>query len=178
MRRARSVTACQPCAVRVDTDRQTAEHRHNVRDAMSRYRRLTAALTVLACLLAGGAWASGVRTDVIVHPTVEGKKINSTTLRNIYLLRQTQWPGGQPVVVFVLRDSNPVHESFAKETLGLYPYRLRQTWDRLSFSGMARPPLEVGDENEMRARVRSTPGAIGYITKDTGNESIKTLRVE
>jgi ABC-type phosphate transport system substrate-binding protein len=93
-------------------------------------------------------------------------------------LRQTQWPDGQPVVVFVLPDSNPVHESFAKETLGLYPYRLRQTWDRLSFSGMARPPVEVRDENDMRARVRNTPGAIGYITKETGNDSIKILRVE
>lgn len=129
-------------------------------------------------LALGSGLSTAAPTEVIVHPGVELRRIDPVSLRNIYMLRQTQWPSGQPVIVFVLPDNNATHESFAKQTLGLYPYRLRQTWDRLSFSGMARPPVEVRDENEMRARVRTTPGAIGYITKDTGNESIKTLRVE
>lgn len=147
-------------------------------------RILSGIRTILLCLLAFGP-GSGVAvaaettaTDIVVNPSVGLRQISSAALRNVYLLRQTQWPNGQPVVVFVLPDNNAVHENFAKQMLGLYPYRLRQTWDRLSFSGMARPPVEVGDEAEMRARVRATPGAIGYITKDTGNEGIRILRVE
>ncbi|MBW8330136.1 MAG: hypothetical protein K0M48_13600 [Thiobacillus sp.] len=115
---------------------------------------------------------------IIVHPSVEGRSISVTSLRNIYTQRQTLWPDRRPIVIFVLPDNHPVHEAFAKEKLGLYPYRLRQTWDRLSFSGMASTPIEVKDENEMRARVRATPGAIGYTSKDTGYEGIKTLRLE
>ena len=139
----------------------------------------TLSCLLAACLGIGLARAAGVpSTEVVVHPGVEVRRLTPVALRNIYLLRQTQWPNGVPVVVFVLPDDNAAHESFAKQTLGLYPYRLRQTWDRLSFSGMARPPVEVGNENEMRARVRATPGAIGYITKDSGYEGIKILRVE
>ncbi len=119
-----------------------------------------------------------VLADVIVHPGVEGRSISAASLRNIYTLRQTLWPNRQPIVVFVLPDDHPVHEAFAKETLGIYPYRLRQTWDRLSFSGMASTPIEVKNENEMRARVRATPGAIGYTSKETGHDGIKTLRLE
>lgn len=115
---------------------------------------------------------------VIVHPGVEGRSIDTATLRNIYTLRQTLWPNRQPVVIFVLPDDHPEHLAFAKEKLGLYPYRLHQTWDRLSFSGMASAPIEVKDENEMRARVRATPGAIGYTSKDTVYDGIKTLRME
>jgi ABC-type phosphate transport system substrate-binding protein len=115
---------------------------------------------------------------VIVNPGVEGRSISTSSLRNIYTLRQTVWPNRQPIVIFVLPDDNPVHEAFTKEKLGLYPYRLRQIWDRLSFSGMANIPIEVQDENEMRARVRSTPGAIGYSSKDTAHDGIKTLTLE
>ncbi len=129
------------------------------------------ALTILLSPLAAAA-------GIIVHPSVEGRSISTVSLRNIYTLRQTLWPNHQPIVIFVLPDDHPVHEAFAKEKLGLYPYRLRQTWDRLSFSGMANAPIEVKDENEMQARVRATPGAIGYTSKDTGHDGIKILRLE
>ena len=115
---------------------------------------------------------------IVVHPSVEGRSISVASLRNIYTLRQTLWPNRQPIVIFVLPDDHPVQEAFAKEKLGLYPYRLRQIWDRLSYSGMASAPIEVKDENEMRARIRATPGAIGYTSKDTGYDGIKTLRLE
>jgi hypothetical protein len=43
---------------------------------------------------------------------------------------------------------------------------------------MASAPIEVKDENEMRVRVRATPGAIGYTSKDTGHDGIKTLKLD
>ena len=129
----------------------------------------------LSILLASPLAASA---GIIVNQDVEGHSISVATLRNIYTLRQTLWPNRQPIVVFVLPDDHPVYEAFAKEKLGLYPYRLRQTWDRMSFSGMANAPIQVNDENEMRARVRATPGAIGYTSKDIVYDGIKTLRLE
>ena len=129
------------------------------------------ALTLLAVPLIAKA-------GVIVHPSVDGRSINTHTLRNIYTLRQALWPNRQPIVIFVLPDDHPTHLSFAKETLGIYPYRLRQTWDRLSYSGMASAPVKVKDENDMRQRVRTTPGAIGYTSKDTSHDGIKTLKLE
>jgi ABC-type phosphate transport system substrate-binding protein len=141
---------------------------------VARARFLLRRLLVLILLVSPLAASAGI----IVNPGVDGRSIGAATLRNIYTLRQTLWPNRQPIVVFVLPDDHPVHEAFAKETLGIYPYRLRQTWDRLSFSGMASAPIEVKDENEMRARVRATPGAIGYTSKDTGYDGIKILRLE
>lgn len=116
--------------------------------------------------------------EIIVNPSVNAHSISPSSLRNIYTLRQTTWPDGQTIVVFVLPDNHPVHEAFAKEKLGLYPYRMRQIWDRLSYSGMASAPIEVKDEKELRARVRATPGAIGYSGKDTSHDGIKTLTLE
>jgi ABC-type phosphate transport system substrate-binding protein len=117
-------------------------------------------------------------SDVIANASVPGRSISASAIRNIYTLRQTSWPDRRPIVVFVLPDDHPAHLAFAKETLGIYPYRLRQTWDRLSYSGMSSPPIEVKDETEMRMRVRATPGAIGYLSKDTSHDGIKTLTLE
>jgi len=134
------------------------------------FRRLVLLIFLLSPLAALGG--------IIVNSDVEAQRISIASLRNIYTLRQTLWPNRQPIVVFVLPDDHPVNVAFAKEKLGLYPYRLRQTWDRMSFSGMASAPIQVKDENEMRARVRATPGAIGYTSKDMVYDGIKTLRLE
>lgn len=118
------------------------------------------------------------RADVVAQAGVELRSLSTASLRNIYTLRQTHWPDGRLITVFVLPDNHPVHERFAKDTLGIYPYRLRQIWDRQSYSGMASAPIEVKNETEMRARVRSIPGAIGYTSKDMAYEGIKTLKLD
>jgi hypothetical protein len=49
--------------------------------------------------------------------------------------------------------------------LGVYPFQLRSAWDRLVFSGTGVSPTTVETEEEMRARIESTPGSIGYTQK-------------
>lgn len=83
-------------------------------------------------------------------------------LREIYFLRETRWPDGSPIRVFVLPDAHPLHIRFAKEILGVFPYQLRSAWDRTIFSGTGVPPTTVESLDEMRRRVADTPGAIGY----------------
>src|SRR3569833_1683056 len=114
-------------------------------------------LVLLTCLLSPQTTTAGI----IVNPDVEGHSISITSLRNIYTQRQTLWPNHQHIVVFVLPDDHPAHVAFAKEKLGLYPYRLRLTWDRMSFSGMASAPIQGGGGGGGRARGRAAPGAGG-----------------
>ena len=84
-------------------------------------------------------------------------------LRDIFFARQTKWPNGDPIRVFVLPDRHPLHIRFSKETLGVYPYQLRSTWDRMLYSGTGVPPTVVNTPQEVRERVDETPGAIGYV---------------
>ncbi|MGH8521384.1 MAG: hypothetical protein ACREU9_08215 [Gammaproteobacteria bacterium] len=84
-------------------------------------------------------------------------------LRAIFFVRQTKWPDGTPVRAFVLPDRHALHIRFTKEVLGVYPYQLRSTWDRMVYSGTGVPPTVVQGVHEMRGRVEATPGGIGYI---------------
>jgi hypothetical protein len=93
------------------------------------------------------------------------KQLTTEMVREIFFMRLSSWPDGSPIHVFVLPDNHPLHIRFAKEILGVYPFQLRSAWDRLVFSGTGVSPTMVETEEEMRARIESTPGSIGYTDK-------------
>lgn len=131
-------------------------------------------LIVLSLMLIKPAWA----VQVITNPDVPVSSVSQNALRAMFAMKLLQWPDGRPVRVFVLPDDNPLHRAFCKEKLELYPYQLRQTWDRLVYSGTGQAPTEVDSETEMLSRVARTPGAIGYVRNSRLNDAVRVLTVE
>lgn len=134
-------------------------------------------LTVIAVLFVSTA-ASG--SETIVNVSLQRDSVSLALLRGIFGMRVRLWPDGTPVRVFVLRDDDPEHAAFCKRVLRMYPYQLRQAWDRLVYSGTGQPPIEVTSIEEMRRRVAETTGAIGYLpsAQEAGaHEQIKVLHV-
>ena len=84
---------------------------------------------------------------------------------------------GKSLVPHVLPDNHELHQRFCKSVLKVYPYVLREQWDRLLFSGTGIPPITVGSEEELIALVNATSGAIGYAAVDTqkGMPSIEKI---
>lgn len=116
--------------------------------------------------------------EVVVNRGQAGTSLARASARAFFGMRLTKWPDGHPVQVFVLPDGHPTHAALCKEQLNLYPYQLRQSWDRLVYSGMAQAPIEVATEEEMISRVATTPGALGYVRKVKSNDPVKVLNVE
>lgn len=116
--------------------------------------------------------------EVIANRSVPDNALLVANARAIFGLRQVKWSDGSLIRVFVLPDNHPVHDAFCKEKLNIYPYQLRQSWDRLVYSGMAQAPEEVANEAELVAKVAATRGAIGYVSKAHNNPSIRVLYVE
>lgn len=140
---------------------------------MRRFQRYVS--SVLFCIL---PWAPAYAVDIITHRDVKVRSITLANARAMFGMRLPRWPDGTLARVFVLPDQHPLHNRLSKEKLDLYPYQLRQTWERLLYSGMAQAPVEVSSEEEMLARVAATPGAIGYVSKVKKNDPINILEVE
>lgn len=94
-------------------------------------------------------------------------------LRSIFTMHQRQWDDGATIKVFVLPDDHPLHRDFARDLLKVFPYRLRQQWDRLTFSGTGTAPVTVSDLDEMRQALRREPNSIGYLE---GEEAVAGLK--
>lgn len=116
--------------------------------------------------------ASGV--EIYAHSGVDQQYLKRSFLRAVFSLRVRTWPDGQPIRVFVLDDSNPLHIQFCQEHLATYPYVLRRSWNRTSYTGTGLLPVRVGSIEEMRRRVDRTQGAIGYVPATPHHESARS----
>lgn len=142
----------------------------------SPFCRLTL-VAALALFFGAAAAVPASAADVVVNPQSGGDQISRSLLRGIFGMRVRAWPDGTPVRVFVLEDNDPAHVEFCKSVLRMYPYQLRQNWDRLVYSGTGQPPIAVASEQEMLRLVAQTPGAIGYVNKLNSSVQPDKLKV-
>lgn len=150
-------------------------------EGMLRSLVCTLALALALALFMGGVAATpAAAADVVVNSVSGSETISRSLLRAVFGMRVRAWPDGTPVRVFVLEDHDPAHVDFCKTVLRIYPYQLRQNWDRLVYSGTGQPPIAVATEQELRRQVAVTPGAIGYVNKldsSVQGEKLKVLNV-
>ncbi len=113
---------------------------------------------------------------VIAHLSVPEQELNKTRLLDIYTGDVKNWSDGKPVVVIDLKPAGDVKETFYKY-LGKSPSRMKSVWMKRMLSGEGDPPVAVESENEMIKRVAATPGAIGFVSRDAVNDTVKTLAI-
>lgn len=114
-------------------------------------------------------------SDVVIltNADVKAGELSLSSLRAIFAVRKRSWEDQTPIKVYVLADNSLLHQQFCKSILKVYPYVLREQWDRLLFSGTGIPPTVVNSAEELLAQVGATSGAIGYgfagISEDAAN---------
>jgi ABC-type phosphate transport system substrate-binding protein len=104
-----------------------------------------------------------VAIEIIVNESVDLSTVSYQQIKSIYLGQQSHWPNGNLIKLYKLPSKHKTHQSFVKNTLGLYPYQFNRRWQKLFFSGFASKPTEVSTEKDIAKAVANTPGAIGYI---------------
>lgn len=119
------------------------------------------------------------RLFIVANSEVYPKtNLSRSTLSAIFGMRLKKWKDGSPIKVFVLPNNHPLHIAFSKNILRVFPYQLRNAWDRLVFSGTGEEPIQVSTEQQMREKVSSTPGAIGYLSGSMIDETVKVIPFE
>jgi len=147
------------------------------RRRMGRACLLAMLMPALLFAVEGHAGSTEPVIQVIVAPDSQEAAVPLSTLRAIFGMRLHRWPDGAPVKVFVFRDDTPEHAAFSKTVLQVFPHQLRQSWDRLVFSGLAQYPEQVASEKEMLDKVASTPGAVGYIRAGSVDRNVHVLQI-
>jgi ABC-type phosphate transport system substrate-binding protein len=127
-------------------------------------------------------FSNSIKADGIVvaikKTTQPSPPITRYTLAAIFGMRLTTWPDGTAIRVFVLPDDNILHNQFCKQVLQVFPFQMRNAWDRLVFSGTGQSPEVLNSEQEMKIRISNTPGSIGYLPKEKIDDSVSILKIE
>lgn len=118
--------------------------------------------------------ADDANVEIFTHASIDQQYLTRSFLRAVFSLRVRTWPDGQPIRVFVLDDSDPLHIRFCQEHLATYPYVLRKSWNRTSYTGTGLLPVRVDSIEDMRRRVERTQGAIGYVPVAPRDETARS----
>ncbi len=139
-------------------------------DLLMRKRFLLVAFTAMAMFFCQRLFAQVV---IIANPSVTVAEVSKSDLRDVFTGASSTIKGGAHVVPVLLKDG-PTHDEMLTLYVGKSDSAFRATWRSLIFSGQGSMPRSVASEAGVVALVAHTPGAIGYISKATPHEGVRT----
>lgn len=117
------------------------------------------------------------QTSPVVNVGVVGHQLDTKSLKNIYLGRQTTWPDKTPIIFVILQEGD-VHTQFLKEYVSKTPSQFDNYWKKKVFSGQGTMPKAFKTEKELIDYVGKTKGAIGYIgIKTEVNDKVTKVEI-
>lgn len=142
-------------------------------------RILTVMLVAVAALVWRPAPAEGQNGYVVI--VNDGNPVTQLTMDQVarfFRKQDVRWEHGTEVVPVDLSEGASARERFSQAVLGRSTSAMKAWWQRQIFSGRGVPPVEKSSEGEVLAFVRSTAGAIGYVSPGTAlGAGVKTVRV-
>jgi len=114
---------------------------------------------------------------VIAHKDVPVDQITPSQLMDLYTGDVKHWGKKRPVIVFNLKPRTAVKDSFYK-LLGRTSSRMKSIWMKKMLTGEGDPPESLPSETAVLHKVASTPGAIGFVSRDSVNANVKTLIIK
>ena len=110
--------------------------------------------------------ADGHQIIIVANSSLAIASINENELSRIYLLRQTFWEDGSPIIALNREANNPTRELFTTQVLKQTASALASHWQQMHFKGKT-PPLVQESDQAVLVFVEKVQGAIGYISSDT-----------
>ena len=141
---------------------------------MSCTRTLLATLALLA--LAPLALAQGYK--VVAHPTTPAASLSKSDVARLFLKKVTSWSDGTRVVPVDQDRTSKTRNAFSVDVHGKDPNAVAAYWQKQIFSGRGVPPVVKKTDAQVLEFVRSTPGAVGYVSASATTSGVKTIRVE
>ena len=115
---------------------------------------------------------------IVANQSVLATELSASQLRSIFSMKQSSWPDGQPIKVFVLASEHPSHQQFCKRILRMFPYQMERTWNKLTYSGLGDLPVQVQSEEEMLKKINQHQGAIGYVIASNEDAGMHVIRLK
>lgn len=111
---------------------------------------------------------------VIANSSVKADTISAAELKRVFFREKISLTDGTHVEPVLEREGR-VHQAFRQEYLGVSEEDLQTYYRTLLFTGKGSMPKAFGSDAEVVAYVGRTRGAIGYVSRESSAEGVKTL---
>ncbi len=121
-------------------------------------------MLLLRCILLIFYTSSLSASDIIIwREDLDTITIDRYSLQKIFTKKQSRWPNGLPIRVFIKPMDSVEHRDFVTNILGISIFTYQQLLDAQVYSGRSYSVVELPTDEQMIMNVEKTPGAIGYI---------------
>jgi ABC-type phosphate transport system substrate-binding protein len=132
-------------------------------------------LLLSSVLICGMSQYGRGQVVIIANANVKANEVTKADLRDIFTGAASSLKGS--AVTPVLLKDGPANEEMLTLYVGKSDSAFRAYWRSLVFSGQGVMPRSLDSEAAVVEYVAHTPGAIGYVSKATTHEGVKTLGV-
>jgi ABC-type phosphate transport system substrate-binding protein len=122
------------------------------------------------------AWCAVTAQDVVIvaNRNVQASQISSAELRDIFTGVKTRFHDGSCALPVVLKGG-PAHEVFLKNHVRESPEQFLTAWRKAAYTGQGAMPKAFESESALIDYVAATPGAIGYVSRISSQDRVKSL---
>lgn len=143
---------------------------------MNNIRTLAAA--GFACLFVSAAPLSAQDFKVIVNSANTTTDLPAAVVGKLFLKETTKFPNGSAAQPVDQAKTSATRASFSKAVIGRPVAAVETFWQQQIFSGKEVPPQNKPTDDDVIAFVKSTPGAIGYVSASAGTGGVKVIDVK
>ncbi|MBF0259991.1 MAG: hypothetical protein HQK62_14385 [Desulfamplus sp.] len=112
---------------------------------------------------------------VVVNHKNPVQSLSPREVSDMFLARRRTFPSGQPVLVLEHERNSRTREIFFYLLNKMTLRQVNAYWARLQFSGEVQPPQSLPDSRSVLEMVRRNSHTIGYINKDSVDDSVKIV---
>lgn len=113
---------------------------------------------------------------LIVNKNNPIDSLEQESVKKIFLGKKNFWDDGHKVEVF-LQEKNDIHKEFVEDILKRSVRQFKMYWRRELYSGTGLPPQELSDDNAIKETIASNSRAIGYISANSLDDSVKHVKI-
>ncbi len=137
------------------------------------------ALAAVACVVMVSARTAHAQAfKVIAHSSVTESDVPAAALSKVFLKQSKKLPDGTTVTPVDLAKDSDVRAAFSKAVHGRAVGAVETFWQQQIFSGKEVPPAVKNSDADIIAFVKSTPGAIGYVSGGASTDGVKVIAVK
>ncbi|MES2076805.1 MAG: hypothetical protein V4462_14425 [Pseudomonadota bacterium] len=129
----------------------------------------TTMTSLLLTALLGTTLSASAETVVIVSQKNPATRMFSEQASQFFLGKSAMFtPVDQA-------ESSAIRADFYHKVADKDPAQVKAIWSKLVFTGKATPPKEYNSDAEVKKAVAADPKAIGYINKNSVDDSVKVI---
>jgi len=141
---------------------------------MLRLRLVATALGILGVALSASA-QSGFK--LVANTSVSTDSLTAREVSQIFFKKSDSWPDGTTAVPVDQKVDSSVRAAFSQAIHSKSPSAVDAYWQKRIFSGRGLPPVTQASDAQVVAFVRSTPGAIGYVSTGAPTQGVKVVNL-